>query len=267
MIPKVIHFCWFGGNPISDEAKKCIESWKKYCPDYKIIEWNEETYDVTKSRYMNDAFNEKKWAFVSDYARVDIIYHYGGIYMDTDVELIKPLDTLLDCDLYGGWESRDDQICTEYENSVNFGLGFGAVKGHPVLRDILRLYDTLSFYNSDGSMNLVACPHYQTLILKKYGIDDSKRTMQCVSGIMIYPEDYFSPKSQITGEIRVTENTVSIHHFSMTWQDPRNVRFQRLEWNLTQYVGYKKAHCIVRVISLPYRAVSKIRKILGNSKT
>ena len=95
MIPKVIHYCWFGGNPLPDEAKRCIDSWKKYCPDYKIIEWNESNYDVNSNEYMKAAYNEKKWAFVSDYARVDVVYRYGGIYMDTDVELIKPLDKFL----------------------------------------------------------------------------------------------------------------------------------------------------------------------------
>ena len=95
MIPKVIHYCWFGGNPLPEEAKRCIESWKKYCPDYKIIEWNENNYDVNSNEYMKSAYKEKKWAFVSDYARIDVVYKYGGIYMDTDVELVKGLDNLL----------------------------------------------------------------------------------------------------------------------------------------------------------------------------
>ena len=95
MIPKVIHYCWFGGNPLPEEAKRCIESWKKYCPDYKIIEWNENNYDVNSNEYMKAAYKEKKWAFVSDYARIDVVYKCGGIYMDTDVELVKELDTFL----------------------------------------------------------------------------------------------------------------------------------------------------------------------------
>ena len=107
MIPKVIHYCWFGGNSLPEEAKRCIESWKKYCPDYKIIEWNENNYDVNSNEYMKAAYKEKKWAFVSDYARIDVVYKYGGIYMDTDVELVKELDSFLKDRMYCGWEMRD----------------------------------------------------------------------------------------------------------------------------------------------------------------
>ena len=153
MIPKVIHYCWFGGNPLPEEAKRCIESWKKYCPDYKIIEWNENNYDVNSNEYMKAAYKEKKWAFVSDYARIDVVYKYGGIYMDTDVELVKELDSFLNDRMYCGWEMRDpllDKLGRSYENSVAFGLGFGAEKGHPALKKILDLYDRISFYNEDG---------------------------------------------------------------------------------------------------------------------
>ena len=107
MIPKVIHYCWFGKNELPEDAKRCIASWKKFCPDYEIIEWNETNYDVRKNKYMSDAYDEKKWAFVSDYARIDIIYNYGGIYLDTDVELLRPLDELLKDKMFCGWESRD----------------------------------------------------------------------------------------------------------------------------------------------------------------
>ena len=107
MIPKVIHYCWFGKNPLPDDAKKCIESWKKYCPDYEIIEWNESNYDITKNKYMESAYKEKKWAFVSDYARVDVIYQYGGIYLDTDVEVKKSFNDLLDNDSIWGFEEKN----------------------------------------------------------------------------------------------------------------------------------------------------------------
>lgn len=106
-IPKKIHYCWFGRNPLTESAKKCIESWKKYCPEYEIIEWNENNFDLTENRYAREAYEQKKWAFVSDYARLKIVYEQGGIYMDVDVELIKPLDELTELDGYMGFEKRD----------------------------------------------------------------------------------------------------------------------------------------------------------------
>ena len=270
MIPKIIHYCWFGGNPLPEEAKRCIDSWKKYCPDYKIIEWNESNYDVNSNEYMKAAYNEKKWAFVSDYARVDVVYRYGGIYMDTDVELIKPLDKFLYQKLYCGWEFRDpllDKMGKSYENSVNFGLGFGAEKEHPALKKILDLYQNLSFYNEDGTLNLMSCPHYQTEILKQFGLDDTKRTRQKLQDdIVVYEEEVFSPKSPLTGKITITDKTVSIHQFSMTWINEKERKLQNIEWNLTERFGYGFAHMFSKIISLPYRVEKKITKMVKKSQ-
>lgn len=270
MIPKIIHYCWFGGNPLPEDAKQCIDSWKKYCPDYKIIEWNESNYDITSNKYMEDAYKEKKWAFVSDYARVDVLYKHGGIYMDTDVELIKPLDKFLSQKLYCGWEFRDpllDKIGIAYENSVNFGLGYGSEKGHPVLKKILDLYQNMSFYNEDGSLNLMACPHYQTEILKQFGLDDTKRTRQYLQNeITVYEEEVFSPKSPLTGKIKITDETVSIHKFSMTWISEKERKLQNVEWKLTEYFSYGFAHRVTQIMALPYRVKRKIKKILDRKK-
>ena len=270
MIPKVIHYCWFGGNPLPEEAKRCIESWKKYCPDYKIIEWNENNYDVNSNEYMKAAYKEKKWAFVSDYARIDVVYKYGGIYMDTDVELVKELDSFLNDRMYCGWEMRDpllDKLGRSYENSVAFGLGFGAEKGHPALKKMLDLYDRISFYNEDGTLNLMACPHYQTEILKEYGLDDTRRTYQHLdAGIVVYEEEVFSPKSPLTGKTTITNKTVSIHQFSMTWINAKERKLQNIEWNLTERFGYGFAHTVTKIISLPYRVEKKITKIVKKSQ-
>lgn len=268
MIPKIIHYCWFGKSSMPESAKKCIDSWKKYCPDYKIIQWNEENYDIKKNKYMRDAYSEKKWAFVSDYARIDVIHQYGGIYMDTDVELVKSLDSVLNTEMYAGWENREnmDGCNIAYENAVNFGLGYGAVKGHPVLKDLLELYEKLNFYNEDGTINLVACPVYQTRILKNYGLQDKDRSMQVFNNIIIYPETYFSPKSQLTGVVNRTENTISIHHFSMTWQNENEVNFTKLEWKLNKVFGSRWSHTIVRWISFPYRARRKVGKLRGKKE-
>ena len=128
MIPKKIHYCWIGGNPLPELAIKCIESWKKYCPDYEIIEWNEKNYDFRKNQFMREAYDEKKWGFVPDYARLDIIYEHGGIYLDTDVEIIKPLDSLLKEQGFAGMEQP---------GIVALGLGFGAEPKLPLIKELM----------------------------------------------------------------------------------------------------------------------------------
>lgn len=258
MIPKVINYCWFGKKELPIEEKKCIESWKKFCPDYKIVEWNEENYDIKKNKYIKEAYEKEMWAFVSDYARIDIIYNNGGIYFDTDVEVIKPIDDLLHNKMFCGWEEN-----LKNENFVAFGLGFGAEKENPVLKEILEEYEKISFIKEDGTLNLVACPYYQTKALKKFGLDDTKRSLQKLeNGIVVYPEDYFSPKSHITGEINITENTYSIHQFSMSWINKKDAFYKRLEWKICKVTNYKFAHCLVKFLSLPYRIKRKLKKIL-----
>lgn len=159
MIPKVIHYCWFGGNPKSDLINKCIESWKKYCPDYEIIEWNENNFDINICEYTKQAYEAKKYAFVSDVARLYIIYNYGGIYLDTDIELIRNFDELLE---YNGWFNW------ETERFINTGLGFGSKKNNPLIKFLLDDYNNRSFYKLDGKMDLTACPKINTLRLLQF---------------------------------------------------------------------------------------------------
>lgn len=252
MIPKIIHYCWFGRNPKSNEVLACIASWKKILPDYEIKEWNEDNYDIHKNQYMHDAYKERKWAFVSDYARIDIVYMYGGIYLDTDVEVVKSFDNLLSEKMFCGFESRDpimDRNHMVYEESVNFGLGYGAVKGHPVLRDLLDFYRSLNFYNADDTLNLVACPHYQTLILKNYGLKPNRKT-QRLKSVLVFSPEYFCPQSNLTDEmLYLTNNTYSIHHFSGTWIQNRPK--QKVINVLRKIVGYKCAVFMAKVICKP----------------
>ena len=262
MIPKIIHYCWFGGAPLGESELKCIESWKRYCPDYEIRRWDESNYDVHKNQYMSDAYALRKLAFVSDYARVDVVREYGGLYFDTDVELIRSPDEFLNCGLFCGWENRSGmrENGVAFDNSVAFGLGFGAKAGHPVLNEILGLYETLNFINSDGTLNLLACPAYQTEVLKRHGLDDARATRQSFEDIEVYPEEFFSPQSQLTGEVRLTPDTVSIHHFSMTWMDPSVRRELDFEWKLIGIMGYAWGHKLARALTVPSRAFRKIAK-------
>ncbi len=215
VISKVIHYCWFGRNPIPDQYKKWMESWRRFCPDYEIIEWNEDNYDVTKNAYMREAYQNKKWGFVSDYARMDIIYEHGGIYLDTDVELIGSLDELLYQPAFMGFES---------EKSVAAGLGFGAVAGLEDIRELRDLYDTLHFVNGDGSLNLKTIPIYQTEVLKNRGLKLNGE-YQRIGNITVYPEKMFAGKSMYSRRIRLKPYSKSIHHYDASWIGETERRF------------------------------------------
>lgn len=207
VIPKRIHYCWFGGGKLPEEYRKCMESWKGYCPDYEVIRWDESNYDISKNRYMKQAYEQKKWAFVSDYARVDVIYQYGGIYLDTDVELCASFDEFLKWDMFCGFEAP---------KAVNWGLGFGAVKGLGLLKDVLDEYGLRDFIKQDGSMDLTACPVLQSAVMKKYGFRMDGRPQQS-GNTAIYPKEFFAPFTHMAGFGRRTVHTHSIHHYAASW--------------------------------------------------
>ena len=162
MIPKKIHYCWFGRNPKPKLAEKCIASWKKYCPDYEIIEWNEDNFDIDMNAYVKSAYEQKKYAFLTDYARLLIIYENGGVYFDTDVELIKPIDDLLENKSFFGFEDREH---------VNTGLGFGAEKENQIIKRMQKEYDGLL----DKGDSFIGCPILNTNALVKAGLIQSEQ--------------------------------------------------------------------------------------------
>lgn len=207
MIPKKIHYCWFGGNPIPDDIKQYIESWKKNCPDYEIIRWDESNYDVNKNNHVRLSYANKKWAFLTDYARLDIIYNHGGIYLDTDVELIQSLDDLLSNKCYMGME----QVGT-----VATGLGFGAEKYHPFLKENMLPYEEENFIQADGTFKPPICVKVTTGLLSNYGLKKENRIQQ-IQGVTIYPTDYFCPLKMGTNKLMITNNTYSIHHYAASW--------------------------------------------------
>ena len=208
MIPKRIHYCWFGHNSKPSLIQKCIKSWKKHCPDYEIIEWNEDNFDISSAPlYVRQAYEAKKWAFVTDYVRLYVVHEHGGIYLDTDVELIKNLDKVLNSKGFFAFENG---------LFINTGLGFGAEHRSLLVREMMDIYTSISFIQVDGSFDTTPCPGRNTDILIKHGLkqDDS---LQCIDGHMVYPHDWFCPCSWRTGKVRKTQNTLGIHWFTSSW--------------------------------------------------
>lgn len=224
-IDKVIHYCWFGKTEIPKHLQKCIDSWKRYCPDYEIIRWDESNYDITKNKYMKDAYDTGKWGFVPDFARLDIIYKYGGFYLDTDVELIKSLDALRGNDMYCGFESA---------HKVALGLGFGAIKEHRIVKKMLDQYDNLVFDNE----NLIASPCYQTDVLCTEGVQ-ANNTFQKMEDFVVYPSEVLAPVGSYRLGSGITQNTVSIHHFDASWVENKLELKKKQEETLDQY--YKRS--------------------------
>ena len=215
IIQKKIHYCWFGGNPLPELAEKCINSWKEHCPDYEIIEWNENNFDVTCCDYVREAYEAKKWAFVSDYARFKILYENGGVYLDTDVELLKSLDDLLEKGSFMGCENY-----TTDEMKVAPGLGCATEPGNEFYLELMKNYENSHFLNSDGSQNLYNVVVRTTDLLKKHGLKSSFE-IQNICGITIYPAEYLCPIDQRDGSLNITNNTYSIHHYMASWFSPK----------------------------------------------
>ena len=218
-IPKVIHYFWFGHNKKPRLIQKCIRSWKKACPDYQIIEWNEDNFDVNMIPYTKEAYSLKKWGFVSDYARLWVIFNYGGFYLDTDVELIKSLDSLRDEKVF--FSSEDNQ-------SVSTGLGFGAIKGSAIVGKLADDYKNRHFIGKDKKPDLTPCPIIQTEYFRK-NIDSFSLSDKISSfdGISFYPKDYFCPIDPSTNKLHITENTIGIHYFAASWQK-KSLRLKRV---------------------------------------
>lgn len=230
MIPKKIHYCWFGKGEKTSSMLKCIESWRQNCPDYEIIEWNEDNFDVNCIRFVSEAYSAKKWAFVADYARLKIVYENGGIYFDTDVEVLKSYDELLKNEAFAGFQG------SEY---IATGLGFGAIKGHPVIKALMEDYHNRSFPSDQDEQKKIACPIINTRVLYELGFEPSAG-MQEVCGLMLYPAEYFDPKDSETYELSVTEKTYSIHHYDSTWKSG-NARIKQLIIKLAVRMLGKKA--------------------------
>lgn len=211
MIPQTIHYCWFGRKPLPKLAIKCIKSWKKFFPVYEIKEWNEENFDINIIPYTSESYKMGKFAFVSDYARYWILNRYGGLYFDTDVEVIKPFEDILKSGPFLGIEKSRNAI------SVNPGLGMGAYPDMNFYKQILDVFEC--WEPSDQSSSPIPLLVKKTTEnLENKGFQKKDR-LQIVEGIKIYPNDFFNPLDDYTGKLHITENTVSIHHYAKSWID------------------------------------------------
>ena len=225
MVPNKIHYCWFGGKPLPELAKNCIASWKKYMPDAEIIEWNEKNFDIHSNKYIEEAYKEKKWAFVSDYARIKILYEHGGIYFDTDVKMIRPIYDIM---------SKGSFLAMELPTgSISMGLGFGTEKNNPFLGDLLSYYENTSFNPSKLTtiVQIVSEYFYKD---KSYKQDN---VIQKCKGFIIYPTEFFCPYNYETGIMNITKNTRCIHLYDGSWLDGQDaaikIRRSYIMW------GYK----------------------------
>lgn len=211
LIPKVIHYCWFSGKEMPDYLKRCVDSWHQFCPDYEIKRWDESNYDITKNVYMKQAYEAKKWGFVPDYARLDILYNYGGFYLDTDVELIKSLDTLRGQEAFCGVEKW---------GNINMGGCSGAVKQHTMIKRMLDYRENIPFVYKDGTYNLETCGVYETKPFIEEGMSVDNTT-QRIHNMTVFSSDFFHPYDYMSGETCITKNTYSIHHFNGGWLDEK----------------------------------------------
>ncbi len=245
---KIIHYCWFGKNELPELAKKCIKSWQKYLPEYEIIEWNEKNFDIKSNKYVEQAYNAGKFAFVSDYARLKIVYDNGGIYFDTDVELIAPIEEKY---LKSGYFALEDA------NLINTGLGFCAEKHNKLLEIMLKDYENINFINDSGKMDLTSCPirNSMSLIQQKYNLNNKK-----IESMYLLSPTYCNPLDYKTGLLNIEDNTFSVHYGAASWLDDQEKKFMRKRHFFIKKYGIRLGYLFYYIYKIIYIIVIKIRK-------
>ena len=238
MIPQVIHYCWFGGAPLPAYAERCIASWRRHFPGWEIRRWDESNYDVRATPYTSEAYNARKYAFVSDYARFDILHRHGGVYFDTDVEVIRSFDAMLARGPFMGMEGT----------AVAPGLGIAAEAGHPLLAELLALYRSMHFADAQGRQLPGTVVTHTTDLLMRRGYTRNGLP-QTVAGFTIYPPEYLNPFDDITGRLTVTPRTLSIHHYSKSWCDTHPWR-TRLSRMAHRWLGIERSARVKRLFRL-----------------
>lgn len=248
MIPKVIHYCWFGHGEKSELIQKCMASWKKYLPEYRIVEWNEDNFDLNCVPYVKEAYEKRKWAFVTDYVRLYALYTQGGIYMDTDVEVLRPIDRFLHLPAFSGFQTV---------NCCVTGI-MGAEKGSKWAKDMMDDYNDRHFIKPDGSLNLATNVHYVSERMMKMGMKLDGHLESIDGYVTFFPVDYFCPKLCVEGTVNLTENSYTIHHFAGSWLGEKGLWIRKIKKRhplLGYYISYfsKDPKTLVRNIGRSLR--------------
>lgn len=251
MIPKVIHFCWMSGEPFPELIKECIDSWKEKLPDYKIIKWDSTNFDYKKYSYANEAMSKKKYAFVSDIVRLYVLYNYGGIYLDSDIKVLKSFDPLLKNEAFTGFESAD---------RIGVWL-LGSEKGNPFFKELLDCYEGKHFLLTNGEMDLTPNPVILGPVFDKYGVQYNNE-IQHLPNITIYPKEYFCPLDGSTGELNITRNSYAIHLFNGAWKETTDILlsnvYKKTYQRLPNFIGYfakdkiSKSCAAIKIGGLPF---------------
>lgn len=229
MIPRIIHYCWFGGSELPELERRCIASWSEKMPGCEIVRWDESNFDFSSCAFAREAYVEGKWAFVSDYARFRILRDRGGVFLDTDVELLRPLDDLLGIQAFTGF--------TKDSSAVAPGLVVASEAGNRVITDVVRKYESMSFLHQQGRVHPQSSPRTLTALLEE--VYDLKRNgeFQELDGITVFPAYYFDPLNPRTGELKITINTYTIHHYSGSWLSPAKKYRMETRKRLAPIVG------------------------------
>lgn len=254
-IPKTIHYFWFGKKPLPESANKCIESWKRFCPDYEIKRWDESNYEINSCNYIIEAYKAGKWAFVSDYARLDILNRFGGLYFDVDVELIKPIDDLVENGPFMCCESSTEANGKIVDIGIALGLGMATYPNMPIIKEILTTFEKDNFYDKGIDNNIVK--RVTRLFCDKGFIQNNQ--LQNIGDMTIYPSEYFCPLDNMTGELEITENTRAIHHYDASWMNKSG----RISIEISRKFSKsgKIGHIVGTACSIPFRLVNKIKKV------
>lgn len=261
-IPKTIHYCWFGSNSFGDVERSCMASWRAYCPNWEMKQWDESNFDVRCNAFVAGAYKRRKWAFVSDYARFRVLYEEGGVYLDTDVELLHPLDVLLDHAPYMGFERDADEL-TGTIGAVNAGLGMAFPPHHPFVKSVLDVYERAEF-PQEGNLGDYTVVEVVTNLLEKQGMKVIDGC-QVVAGVTLLPRRYLDPMDRWTGDVNLTPDTVSIHRYGASWVS----RSVKLELSLVpKLVGLgldrNRARALAKVIAVAVCFdVSRMRSYLS----